>query len=307
MKKMLALLTAAALLLSLSACGGKNDETETVTDAPAQSTAAVTDSTELMTESESVEETSAEEETSEEASTEETSGEAEETSAAEKDALPQTTAEILAAYTDVMTYAKTVKAGFQRVRYQSLPKEKRNFSNNTVINIAANFMTSKEKAEKNPEVYPKGNDGSAFPIYGNKKGCLLTDTSGIQSAKCEKLPNGNIRIVITLKPELNPEPTPFGAAKAPSYHGAMFGPASKKEIDEALNSKIVTAITKSADYSLKYYGSYSDLEYDPETKHIKSLHQHCDVLVTADAELIFGPFNGTCVLVNENYFSNLKY
>ncbi len=306
MKKILALLTAAALLLSLSACGGKQpDEAETET--PAQSTAAGMEATAATLTDETEPEDPPTEETSEEATAEETSEAAEETSAADEDALPQTTAEILAAYTDVMTYAKTVKAGFTRVRYQSLPKEKRNFSNNTVINIAANFMTSKEKAEKNPEVCPKGNDGTAFPIYGNKKGCLLTDTSGIQSAKCEKLSNGDVRIVITLKPEMNPEPTPYGAEKAPSYHGAMFGPASKKEIDEAMNSKIVTAITKSADYSLKYFNSYSDLVYDPATRHIKSLHQHCDVLVTADAELIFGPFNGTCVLVNENYYSNMKY
>lgn len=303
MKRILALLAAAALLLSLSACGGK--EPETVTEAPEQTAAQSADSVTTTAVEITEEESSAAEETSETA--EETSSDAEETTAAQEDALPQTTMEILQTYTDVMTYAKTVKAGFTRVRYQSLPKEKRNFSNNTVINIAANFMTSEEKARKNPEVYPKGNDGTAFPIYGNKKGCLLTDTSGIQSAKCEKLTNGDVRIIITLKPELNPEPTPYGAEKAPSYHGAMFGPASKKEIDEAMNSKIVTAITKSADYSLKYFNSYSDLVYDPATKHIKSLHQHCDVLVTADAELIFGPFNGTCVLVNENYYSNMKY
>ena len=310
MKRILTLLTAAALLLSLAACGSKTPET--VTEAQSQTTALDAETIEIsasQVETESSEAIETEESSEAEESsggTEETS-EAPETTAADEDALPQTTMEILQTYTDVMTYAKTVKAGFKRVRYQSLPKEKRNFSNNTVINIAATFMTSKEKAEKNPEVYPKGNDGSAFPIYGNKKGCLLTDTSGIQSAECQKLPNGNVRIKIVLKPEMNPEPTPFGAEKAPSYHGAMFGPASKKEIDEAMNSKIVTAITKSAEYNLKYFDSYSDLEYDPVTKHIKSLHQHCDVLVTADAELVFGPFNGSCVLVNENYFSDLVY
>ncbi len=312
MKRILTLLAAAALLLSFSACGSKTPAP--VTDAPSRTAAQTTEPAEPSAETTEAESSTVnEEESSEAKEAEESSAAAEETSqapettTAAEDALPQTTAEILAAYTDVMTYAKTEKAGFKRVRYQSLPKEKRNFSNNTVINIAANFMTSKEKAEKNPEVYPKGNDGAAFPIYGNKKGCLLTDTSGIQSAECKKLPNGNVRIKIVLKPEMNPEPTPFGAEKAPSCHGAMFGPASKKEIDEALNSKIVTAITKSAEYSLKYYDSYSDLEYDPVTKHIQSLHQHCDVLVTADAELVFGPFNGSCVLVNENYFSDLVY
>ena len=312
MKKILALLTAAVLLLSVSACG--KSSSEPVTEAPTQTAAQETEPTAATTAEAETEVVSSEEESSEaeEASAEQTEEEdssaASDPSASGEEALPQTTAEILAAYTDVMTYAKTVKAGFKRVRYQILkPREDRGSVSKTVINIASNFMTSKEKAEKNPEVYPKGNDGSAFPIYGNKKGCLLTDTSGIQSAACEKLANGNIRIKIVLKPEMNPEPTPFGAEKAPSCHGAMFGPASKKEIDEALDSKIVTAIAKSSDYSLKYYDSYSDREDDPVTKRIKSLHQHCDVWVNADAELIFGPCHGECQLINENYFSDFVY
>lgn len=301
MKKVLVLLAAVTLLLGFTACGKqtKVDITETTaeTAAPSEATQATTAETASSAELTMTQVVTQIEETSIAA----------ESTASPTSTVPTTTQEILDAYTDVMTYAKTVHAGFTRVMYQSLPKEKRNFSNNTVLNIASNFMTTKEKAEKKPSVYPKGNDGEFFPVYGNKKGCLLTDVNAIQSAECKRLSNGNYQIKIVLKPEINPEPTPFGAAKAPSYHGAMFGPASKSVIDDAMNSKIVTSITKSATYSLKYFDSFSLLEYNPNTKRIQSLYQHCNVLISADAELIFGDFKGNCVLLNDNHFSDFKY
>lgn len=124
---------------------------------------------------------------------------------------PESYAEILAAYRDVLNLAKSSKVGYEKSEWQVLPKEKRNFDG-TVINmllpVAGLFMTSEKDAKgKKHENNPKGTDMKWFPIYQHPtKGCTLTDVSKIKSAKCEVLSNGNYKITIVLKADINPEP-----------------------------------------------------------------------------------------------------
>ena len=112
---------------------------------------------------------------------------------------PESYAEILAAYRDVLNLAKSSKVGYEKSEWQTLPKDKRNFDGfviNAALPVAELFMTSEKDAKgKKHENNPKGTDMKWFPIYQHPtKGCTLTDVSKIKSAKCEVLSNGNYKI-----------------------------------------------------------------------------------------------------------------
>ena len=111
---------------------------------------------------------------------------------------PESYAEILAAYRDVLNLAKSSKVGYEKSEWQTLPKDKRNFDGfviNAALPVAELFMTSEKDAKgKKHENNPKGTDMKWFPIYQHPtKGCTLTDVSKIKSAKCEVLSNGNYK------------------------------------------------------------------------------------------------------------------
>lgn len=309
MKKVIALILALVTVFALASCGKNGNEDETTTTAAAEevngTTANIDETTTAGTDESTVpaseEDTSAAEATSEEASSEEESSAPE----AKK---PETAAEILAAYTQVMDYAKKNAPGFKKIEYQALPEDKRNFSSDLVLDIAANFMTSEKKARENPEMHNKGDNTRWFPVYKTPDGCLLKDTSAIKSAKCEELPNGNYKITIVLNAEMNPEPPADGATVSPSKTGAMFSPLSKKDIDDTIqNNKIVNVVVRSATYSLKYYDCTAILIYNPENNHIESLTQYMHVLIDADIKLFVGSLKGSAVLDNDLYITDFKY
>lgn len=185
---------------------------------------------------------------------------------------PESYAEILAAYRDVLNLAKSSKVGYEKSEWQVLPKEKRNFDG-TVINmllpVAGLFMTSEKDAKgKKHENNPKGTDMKWFPIYQHPtKGCTLTDVSKIKSAKCEVLSNGNYKITIVLKADINPEPCdPKTGVISKGFTGTMFSPLAKADIDNTLqNDPNVTKVVKDVEYSLKYYDCTAVLTYKPRT------------------------------------------
>lgn len=58
---------------------------------------------------------------------------------------PESYAEILAAYRDVLNLAKSSKVGYEKSEWQTLPKDKRNFDGfviNAALPVAELFMTS---------------------------------------------------------------------------------------------------------------------------------------------------------------------
>ena len=192
---------------------------------------------------------------------------------------PESYAEILAAYRDVLNLAKSSKVGYEKSEWQVLPKEKRNFDG-TVINmllpVAGLFMTSEKDAKgKKHENNPKGTDMKWFPIYQHPtKGCTLTDVSKIKSAKCEVLSNGNYKITIVLKADINPD---------------------------------VTKVVKDVEYSLKYYDCTAVLTYNPKNNHMVDLYQYMHVLVTGSGKVLGSRFSGNAVLDNYLEITNVKY
>lgn len=196
--------------------------------------------------------------------------------ATEANKVPTTKAEILAAYTAVMNKAKTSKPAYKKIEYQALPSDKINVEKASLIitpllRLAGKFMTTEEKARKEPSVYQKGNDMNSFPIKDSTKGCLLTDDNAIKSAKCDVLANGNYKITIVLKDEKNPEHYRSGQAKASSNTGNMFAPLSKSDVDPELESGLVKATVTDAKYDMYYYNCTATLEYNPITQSIVTL------------------------------------
>lgn len=196
------------------------------------------------------------------------------TAAVNKD--PSTNAEILAAYTEVMNKAKTDKPAYKKIEYQALPSDKINVEKaglivTPLLKLAGNFMTTEDKARKDPSVYTKGDNMNSFPIKDASKGCLLTDVNAIKDANCEVLANGNYKITIILNDEKNPEHYRSGQTKAASNTGNMFAPLSRSDIDPELESGLVKATVKNAKYDLYYYNSTATLTYNPQTKNIVTL------------------------------------
>lgn len=306
MKKYLALIMAIILLLTLGACGKSNTEGTTSETEINSEIIAETDVSEEETSSVASDD---EEEnlTSKESSTDE-NGETLTEKATEKSSVPTTDAEILAAYTTVMNKAKTDKAGFTLAEWQELPSDSasRKVSKGTSIvgaalNVANNFMTSEEKAKKNPTTYEKGGDMAAFPIRNTPYGCTLTDTSVLKSVKCEQLSNGNVKITLVLKDELNPEPAPAGSGNSPSNTGKVITPISKAEIDENLNGGVVSAVCKDISYSLLFHDVTSTVVYNPKTNEIVSLKQITKVTVSGK-----GKIAGMEIVVDKQELINTK-
>ena len=226
---------------------------------------------------------------------------------AQEEKLPETKAEILAAYAEVMNQAKKDAPAFKKVEYQILPEEGRVVTEgktlvNAGLNVASNFMTTKEDAEKKPEYYDKGNDMAAFPIRNTPKGCMLEDPDFLKTAKFEVLPDGNYKITLVTGTEVNPEPAAHGATTAPSKTGGIITPLSKKEIDENLEGGIVSAVFKDITYSLTFHDCESVLVYNPENNHVVSLDQTTRVSISGSGRAL-----GATISIANQDFVNYKH
>ena len=298
MKKIIAIISAVSLLLALAACGAKNDDNTTTSQEAQETTTAADTFTEPASEADTTEETDTTDESGEDKS-EESTEEGEKKK-------PETKAEILAAYAEVMNQVKKDAPGFTKVEYQELPEEGRVITGGKTLlsaglSVASNFMTSKEDAEKKPDVYPKGNDMNDFPIRNTPKGCMLEDPDFLKVAKYEELPNGNVRITLVTGTEKNPEPAAHGASTAPSKTGGIITPISKKEIDEKLNGGIVSAVFKDVNYSLTFHDCESVLTYNPENNHVVSLTQTTRVSISGSGKSL-----GTTLAIDNQDFVNHK-
>lgn len=312
MKKLLAILMALTFIFALASCGSKTEGETTTTEAITEESETETE-TETQTEAESKEDESETETTTEGESKEDKTEEDESTTEKEEQKVPSTKAEILAAYTEVMNQAKKDAPGFTKTEYQELPEAGRVINKgetlvNTALKVAGNFMTTKDKAESDPEIKEKGNNMRSWPVLKCPKGCMLTNESAIKSAKCEELSNGNYKITIVLNDENNPEPAKEGATTAPSAHGSVFSPLSKSEIDDALNGGIVSAVFKDITYTLRYHDCSTVLVYNPENNHVVSLDQTCHVSIKASAKALGATLDiGNQELINYMSIKNIKY
>ena len=226
---------------------------------------------------------------------------------------PETKAEILAAYTAVMDKAKNDKPAYKKKEFQAVPKDKRNITEGktlitVMLELAGLFMKEENKAEV--EDTSMNSDMRWFPVYKAKKGCLLTNTGAIESAKCDPLPNGNYKITIVLNDEMDPEPYNDGQAKATSNHGNMFSPLARSEIDNTLKTdwKVKLAV-KNANFDLKYYNCTAELTYNPKTNRIVTLNQYMHVLINikSPTKVTGKDVIGTAVLDNTLKIWDVKY
>ena len=209
-----------------------------------------------------------------------------------------------------MNNAKSKKPGFTKNEYQVLPENERKVGGAVkyLLPLADLFMTKKD-AKKATQVIAKGENMNSFPVKNATKGCMLTNTGAIKSAKCDVLSNGNYKITIILNDEMNPEPYKSGQAKASSNTGNMFSPLGKSDIDNELkNNGTVKRVIKEANYSLKYRNCTATLEYDPKTNHIVSLKQYTNTFIDMSGRIaLLGEASGTAVL--EMYYNayDFKY
>lgn len=220
--------------------------------------------------------------------------------------LPSTNEEILAKYAEVINQAKmTDKPTFYKVEYQELPEDKRNFGGaaDKVLGIAQGFMTDKATAEANAKQTEKGDVGG-IPVYHNEKSCLLTDASCIKSASCVDNGDGTATIKITLNSEKNPEPAAENATTAPSFHGAMFPPMAKADIDETLAGIPGLSVEY---FDLNYTDCTATLTYNTSDNHVTYFDQIMNVEVAAKGKLVILGIEGTAVLVNTMILNNFQY
>lgn len=225
--------------------------------------------------------------------------------------IPQGNEAILAKYTELMNDAKAKSVGFKKIEWQAIPEEKAQFEGKVfgkILPIASNFFKSEADAKANPEFKGKEDGATWLPIYHNSKGCMLTDVNAIENATCTELPDGNVKIVIELKNELNSEP-PVDAPTCDSYVGSMFTPIQFAEVRNTLETDpAVKFIVKNVDFDLEYYDCIAELTYNPTTNQIVTLDQFMHINIKINNGSILGlSAKGTAVLDNYMYVSDFVY
>lgn len=223
--------------------------------------------------------------------------------------LPTDAAGILALYTKVTNQFKSDAPGFKKVEYQELPTEYQNLGSlgNTLLKLAANYVTTKEKAEANPHIHNSGDTGDihgCMPIYDNNAGCLLTDTSAIKSASCTDNGDGTATIVITTIDEVNAEPADKDATSSPSITGGIFAPISRKSVTDELAK--ISLITVNS-FDLNYTDCTATVVYNTTDNHVSSWQQIMNVDITVDLKAGFIPLQGGARLVDSDIISDIAY
>jgi len=257
----LALLLAAALLFA--GCGPQSqpantdgDETSDIT-----TTAPETVLEELSADMETTTSTTAPEPTSTEPAT--------------MPPLPQGKQEILAAYTKVVNKVKTDRPEYKSNDWQTMTNvDMSGFLYGIAKPVADGFLETKEQTKIETHVtgsYPKW---FALPSAESQKvGCVLTDTSKIESASCVQ--SGDYYVItITLLTEKDPAMVIDNPYAAPGWHGRMFD---------------VIDITQVTDYARKFgvnpdtayctFHGTATLKYDPVTDQCVTLDHIIDVRV----------------------------
>ena len=230
---------------------------------------------------------------------------------AETNAVPTGNEEILKKYNEIISKAKTSGPAHKKVEYQAIPEDKVNFGGgifDRILPIASNFFTTEEDARANPEIREKGNDMYWFPPY-KVQGCLLTDASKIKSASCTELPDGNVKMVIVLNDDINPEPPAEGATTCDTAVGSMFTPIMLADVHDVLeNDSTVKFIVKDVNFDLTYYDCTAELVYNPTTNEIVSLDQYMHILIDIKSGKVIGMSAvGTAVLDNYLHLSDFQY
>lgn len=204
---------------------------------------------------------------------------------------------ILAEYTTVMNKLKTDSPAFTFSRYQNLPKEYQNLGAvaDFVLPIIERYVTSKTASED--IVYDAGNS-QYLPLPESSYGCILTDTTAIKNAYCEVLDDGNYKIVMTLKDELNPPILSAGAETSSSITNSVF------DTYDALES--ITAVSELALNKIDF--NYTDctvtLIYNPDNLNVESVNMTMNIDITANIKIL-GEIKARIVDISD--FTEIEY
>lgn len=214
-------------------------------------------------------------------------------------------AAILAEYTKIMDgFKKSVIDGkvseYNKKEFQTLdPDYDLGTVGNLVLPIAENLMTDETEAELQVRT-----DWEQIPIVRNQKGCLLTDSNAIKSAKMTES-GGKTTIVIVLNDEKGSLPAEDGATSCNSIVGSMFNPLNQKDIDDIV-AKFSAVVTMNK-FELTCTDCTATLTYDTATGKVESLNQIMNYYIDVDAKAVFVPVSGYATLINNMTINNVKY
>ena len=210
-------------------------------------------------------------------------------------------ATVLAKYTEVMDKLKTCKT-YNKKEFQDLPSSEYDLGSigNIILPIANGFLTTEDKAEEQV----RDDAHNQIPIINNNKGCLLTDVNAIKSGSIVDNGDGTSTITLVLNDEENPEPAAADAETAPSFHGAVFNPMSKEDINNTLAG--ISAV-KVNSFNLTYTGCEAKVTYNNETLEVSDLNQHMIVHITANVKAVIVTIDGYANLHNYMHIYNIAY
>jgi len=273
MKKLtaiLALLLAAALLFA--ACGPKEKPTNAGEDETSDVTTTAPDTTVEEPTSED-ETTTVEEITTEAATTGEDASTAVTTATAPPP--PQGKAEILAAYTKVVNKVKAEAPQYVSNDWQTMSNvDMSNIMYGTVSGLAKSFLETKEQSTADTHAAGGHPKWFALPTDDLKEGCVLTDTSKIESANCVK--SGDYYVItITLITESDPYMDKANPKGVTSWHGRMFDVIDIVEVTDV--AKSIPGLN--ADNAYCTFKGTATLKYNPVTNECVSLDHIIDVRV----------------------------
>lgn len=320
MKKILAILLAAALLFSFAACGKEDttaedtttaaaedvettvadaiEEETTIADAAEETTAADAEAT-TVADAEAT--TVAGEEATTAADAEATTVAAVATTAAAKKA-PQTKAEILAAYNNAVNSAYNAKAGFDKERYADNANLDAKGALSALTDVVYTFMGIGEGNEYTEKV-EKGKWDSDLPHHYLRKSTLTE--ADLTNATCKES-GGKYTIVLSVKGGTSKGSKDEKFTKAPidkcgicvgdedkGYYDHKTGPVIYDALDDIYGSAIIEE---------SYNNAKVTAVVDAATGHIVSLTVEYDITCSINVGIVgSGDATGTAHILYKNF------
>lgn len=311
MKKILAILLAAALLFSFAACGKEDTTAEDTTTAAAEDVettvadaieeeTTIADAAEETTAADAEATTVAGEEATTAANAETTAAAVATTAAAKK--APQTKAEILAAYNNAVNSAYNAKAGFDKERYADNANLDAKGALSALTDVVYTFMGIGEGNEYTEKV-EKGKWDSDLPHHYLRKSTLTE--ADLTNATCKES-GGKYTIVLSVKGGTSKGSKDEKFTKAPidkcgicvgdedkGYYDHKTGPVIYDALDDIYGSAIIEE---------SYNNAKVTAVVDAATGHIVSLTVEYDITCSINVGIVgSGDATGTAHILYKNF------
>ena len=311
MKKILAILLAAALLFSFAACGKEDTTAEDTTTAAAEDVettvadaieeeTTIADAAEETTAADAEATTVAGEEATTAANAETTAAAVATTAAAKK--APQTKAEILAVYNNAVNSAYNAKAGFDKERYADNANLDAKGALSALTDVVYTFMGIGEGNEYTEKV-EKGKWDSDLPHHYLRKSTLTE--ADLTNATCKES-GGKYTIVLSVKGGTSKGSKDEKFTKAPidkcgicvgnedkGYYDHKTGPVIYDALDDIYGSAIIEE---------SYDNAKVTAVVDAATGHIVSLTVEYDITCSINVGIVgSGDATGTAHILYKNF------